>query len=130
MKVVFQWMDKECPSGRVIADVGQIHPKTNREGLARFVQKRRASDLLAQGMAHSLLKILLTRSPEIASGSNRFYTLDVLPECSNDISRILFGLHVLDIYDSRQWQAWPDIQRPRADRPMSSPVKFQIQATW
>ena len=74
MKVVFQLTDKECQTIRVIADVGQIHPKTNREGLAHFVHKSRATDLSVPGMARLLLQILPTRNLEI--DRNRFYTLD------------------------------------------------------
>jgi len=74
MKVVFQLTDKECHARRVIADVGQIHPKTNWEGLARSVQESRATDLSAPGMACLLPQILPTRNLEIAH--KRFYTLD------------------------------------------------------
>jgi len=39
MKVAFQLMDKESHPSRDFADMGQIHPKMNQEGLARSVQK-------------------------------------------------------------------------------------------
>jgi hypothetical protein len=69
-------MDKECHSSGVIADVGQIHPKANREGLARFVQKRRASELSAPGMARLLPQIPSTRNLRTACYGSKLYTLD------------------------------------------------------
>jgi len=74
MKVVFQLMDKECQTIQGIADVGQIHPKMNREGLVHSVHKRRATDLSGLGMACLLPQILPTGNFE--SGRNRFYTLN------------------------------------------------------
>ena len=45
----------ECDSTRGIADVGQIHPRTNREGLTPFHHTNRAADVSAPGMAPALL---------------------------------------------------------------------------
>ena len=59
-------MVKECQSGGVIADVARIRPKTNREGLGRFVQKRRASGLSVLGMACLPPQILSKRNLEMA----------------------------------------------------------------
>ena len=70
-------MDTECHSNGAIADVGQIHPKTNRGALAHFVgEKRRGAGLSAPGMARPLPQILSTRNLEIARRGNRSCTLD------------------------------------------------------
>jgi hypothetical protein len=71
-------MGKGCQLSEVIAGMGQIHPKMNREGLARFVRKTGDSNLSAPGMAHLLPQILSTRILEIARGGSRLYT----PDCA------------------------------------------------
>ena len=69
-------MDKESHSSQVITDMGQIHPKMNWEGLAHYVvEKWRAADLSASGMACLLPQILPAMNLEIAPGSNKLYTL-------------------------------------------------------
>ena len=73
MKVVFRLMDKECHSSGVVADVAQIHPKTNREGLA---QKEESTRLVSAGNGSSVATNSFNNNPEISRCGNRFYTFD------------------------------------------------------
>jgi len=90
MKVVFQLMDKKCRPSEVFADVGQIHPKTNQEGLADFVvQNREVADLSALGMARLLPQTLQQEILKLPVAVIDFTHSIVMPECSNDVSHIL-----------------------------------------
>jgi len=112
MKVVFQSMDKVSHSSGVFADVAQVLLKNESGRAGMFCRKEESSRLVSAGngpciVANSFQQEILKLPGAVID----FTHSTVMPERGDDISHILFGLHVYGKYDDRQ--CWPDIQRLR-----------------
>src|SRR6266446_5165159 len=118
--------EMEWHATRCIVDVGRIHPRTNREGMAPFQSVTRVSELSAPGMElASLPKLFIFSLRGFKTPEADLTYANSMLEYSNDVVHRRFR----DVVTNEERQCWPDIQGLPC-RCSGRTIKLQIQSTW